>query len=132
MNSHLELASPVCTPNDRKGDEIIAVKEDQFGNGNLQFYGMDSVASLAANTSSVPGQFMDLSIDPDAEKVISGFLRTVTCSVVLVHKIVNGLWLVVVLQTRHKIAAMENFFSYFTIGNVAFVLYAEFFVHHVK
>ena len=27
-------------------------------------------------------------------------------------------------QTHHHLAAMENFFSYFTVGNVAFVLYS--------
>ena len=47
----------------------MAIDKDQFGNGNVQFYGMDSVASINAINSSVPGNFMDLSVDPDAPKV---------------------------------------------------------------
>lgn len=76
------------------GDGLLAIDKDQFGNGNVQFYGMDSVASINAINSSVPGNFMDLSVDPDAPK------------------------------THHQLAAMENFFSYFLVGNVGFILYS--------
>ncbi len=49
----------------RLGDPLLAIAGDQYGNGNVQFYGMDSVASVQ---SKDPTKFMDLSIDPDAFK----------------------------------------------------------------
>ena len=84
------------------GSPVLGIDADQFGNGNLQFYAMDSVASANikeqqlgnGGTENVPGAFLDLSVDPDAP------------------------------STKHKLAKLENFFTYSMIGNVAFLLYS--------
>lgn len=86
------------------GTPVAAFDIDQFGNGNLQFYAMDSVASAniaakedaakASSSASVPGAFLDLSVDPDAP------------------------------HTKHQLAKLENFFTYSMIGNVAFILFS--------
>ncbi len=80
------------------GTPFAALDADQYGNGNMQFYAMDSVAALtaeaASSSSSVPGAFLDFSVDPDAA------------------------------ATKHHLAALENFFTYTTIGNVAFILFS--------
>ena len=85
----------------------------KFGNGHMQYYAMDAVAAGRLNTSAtarlnnvhnhtagehnsapVPGAFLDFTVDPDA------------------------------LSTRHKLPHLENFFSYFEIGNVGFLLFS--------
>ena len=71
------------------GDSIVALDKDQFGNGNVQFYGMDSAASMAVVNSSVPGQFMDLSIDPDAPKVRVGANVTAQMLTTAIHTFVH-------------------------------------------
>ena len=84
------------------GTPVAALDIDQFGNGNLQFYAMDSVASANIDEQTeekkesplVPGAFLDLSVDPDAP------------------------------STKHKLAKLENFFTYAMIGNVAFILFS--------
>ena len=81
---------------------MAALDIDQFGNGNLQFYAMDSVASANIDEQTeekkesplVPGAFLDLSVDPDAP------------------------------STKHKLAKLENFFTHAMIGNVAFILFS--------
>ena len=79
----------------------------------MQYYAMDAVAAGRLNTSAtarlnnvhnhtagghnsapVPGAFLDFTVDPDAR------------------------------STRHKLPHMENFFSYFEIGNVGFLLFS--------
>ena len=42
------------------GTPILASESDQFGNGHMQFYGMDSIASKNNNV-----QFLNFSVNPD-------------------------------------------------------------------
>ena len=71
------------------GTPLLASKDDQFGNGHMQFYGMDSISSKNNDV-----EFLNFTVDPDKE------------------------------TSGHRMAAMENFFSYFKIGNAAFLLYS--------
>ena len=66
-------------------------KLDQYGNGHAQYYGMDAAASRGGSAD-----FLDLSVDPDAEME----------------------------EEHNRIAAMSNFFTYFKLGNTAFILYS--------
>jgi len=78
------------------GSSIIGLDIDQFGNGLMQYYGMDTISSyqMSQNTSIPTGHFIDYSIDPDAK------------------------------QTKHKLPPLENFFTWFAIGNVGYILYS--------
>jgi hypothetical protein len=77
------------------GSGILALASDQFGNGHAQYYGMDTVASVRlSNTTQPPGDFIDFSVDPDAK------------------------------ETKHQLPPLENFFTWFSVGNVGFVLYS--------
>ena len=71
------------------GTPILASESDQFGNGHMQFYGMDSIASKNNNV-----QFLNFSVNPDKQ------------------------------SSGHRMASIENFFSYFKIGNAGFLLYS--------
>jgi hypothetical protein len=78
------------------GSPIVAVPDDQFGNGHMQFYAMDAVSSSHSDVLSPPGgvPFLNFSIDPDKSKA------------------------------GNRLPSAENFFSYFKLGNAAFVLYS--------
>ena len=80
------------------GSPLAAESEDQFGNGHMQFYSMDSVASVSpkigVGEEAVPGNFFDFSRDPDKA------------------------------TGKERMAGLENFFSYFKIGNAGFILYS--------
>ena len=78
------------------GDSVIGLDIDQFGNGLMQYYGMDTVSSvqMSLNKSTYNGSYIDFSINPDNR------------------------------QTHHHIPPLENFFTWFGIGNVGDILYS--------
>ena len=72
------------------------VSADQFGNGFMQFFAQDTVASVKASRETaptIPGNFLNFSVDPN---------RTDK----------NG---------HHLLPALDNFVFYYTLGNVGFV-----------
>merc|ERR1711871_417889 len=71
------------------GDPLVSVKGDQFGNGHMQFYGMDPVSSNAG------ADFLNFSVDPDKAGILGS-----------------------------KLPAIENSFSYYSIGNVGFITFS--------